>query len=113
MRGSRQPSPLAEPERSHSIAILIEAWGREYQKWQASLYRLDVRGLFLLNRSVLDDVGPGVASPSCEHTMRNYQSALDEAKVSSSENVESWDEAAADDMRLSALKRWHTLLEPV
>ena len=43
--------------------------------------------------------------------MRSYQNAFYEPKLSNSENVESWEEAGAEDMRLRAFKRWHTLLE--
>ena len=34
--------------------------------------------------------------------MRNYQNAFYEPKLSNSENVESWEEAGAEDMRLRA-----------
>ena len=40
-----------------------------------------------------------------------YCNAFYEPKLSNSENVESWEEAGAEDMRLRAFKRWHTLLE--
>ncbi len=43
--------------------------------------------------------------------MRNYQSAFYEQKLSNSENVESWEEAVAEDMRLRAFKFCHVLLE--
>ena len=36
------------------------------------------------------------------HTMRNYSDAFYEPKLSNSENVESWEEAGAEDMRMRA-----------
>ena len=64
-----------------------------------------------LARDALDEVGSGGHFLGSGHTMRNYQNAFYEPKLSNSENVESWEEACAEDMRLSAFKRWHVLLE--
>ncbi len=64
-----------------------------------------------LARDALDEVGPGGHFLGSGHTMRNYQNAFYEPKLSNSENVESWEEAGAEDMRLSAFKRWRVLLE--
>ena len=64
-----------------------------------------------LARDALDEVGPGGHFLGSGHNMRNYQNAFYEPKLSNSENVESWEEAGAEDMRLSAFKRWHVLLE--
>ena len=43
--------------------------------------------------------------------MRNYQTAFYEPKLSNSENVESWEEAGAEDMRRRALTRWKDMLQ--
>ena len=43
--------------------------------------------------------------------MHNYQIAFYEPKLSNSENVESWEEAGAENMRLRAFERRHVLLE--
>ena len=64
-----------------------------------------------LARDAFDEVGPGGHFLGSGHTMRNYQNAFYEPKLSNSENVESWEEAGAEDMRLRAFKRWHALLE--
>ena len=64
-----------------------------------------------LARDALDEVGPGGHFLGSGHTMRNYQSAFYEPKLSNSENVESWEEAVAEDIRLRAFKFCHVLLE--
>ena len=64
-----------------------------------------------LARDALDEVGPGGHFLGSGHTMRNYQIAFYEPKLSNSENVESWEEAGAEDMRLRAFKCCHVLLE--
>ena len=43
--------------------------------------------------------------------MRNYQTAFYEAKLSDSENVESWEEVGSKDMRQRAYERWTTMLK--
>ncbi len=45
------------------------------------------------------------------HTMANYQTAFYEPKLSDSENVESWEERGAKDMRRRAFERWNTMLD--
>jgi len=56
------------------------------------------------------EVPPAGHFLGCAHTMRNYQTAFYEPALSDSENVESWEEAGAPDMRERAFKRWNTLL---
>ncbi|MEM7215035.1 MAG: trimethylamine methyltransferase family protein [Pseudomonadota bacterium] len=45
------------------------------------------------------------------HTMRNYQNAFYEPALSDSENVESWEENGALDMRQRAFRRWNKMLD--
>lgn len=45
-----------------------------------------------------------------DHTMRNYQNAFYEPKLSDSENVESWEEKGLKDMRVRAYERWNLML---
>ena len=57
------------------------------------------------------EVAPGGHFLGSAHTMRNYQTAFYEPKLSNSENVESWEEAGAEDMRKRALTRWKNMLQ--
>ena len=56
-------------------------------------------------------MAPGGHFLGSAHTMRNYSDAFYEPKLSNSENVESWEEAGAEDMRMRAFKRWNNLLK--
>lgn len=56
------------------------------------------------------EVKPGGHFLGCAHTMRNYQTAFYEPKLSDSTNVESWEEEGAEDMRARAFQRWKTML---
>jgi trimethylamine--corrinoid protein Co-methyltransferase len=62
-------------------------------------------------RDAYDEVAPGGHFLGCGHTMRNYQTAFYEPKLSDSENVESWEEAGSKDMRARAYERWTGMLE--
>ena len=57
------------------------------------------------------EVAPGGHFLGSAHTMRNYQTAFYEPKLSNSENVESWEEAGAQDMRKRAFNRWKNMLQ--
>ena len=57
------------------------------------------------------EVVPGGHFLGSAHTMRNYQTAFYEPKLSNSENVESWEEAGADDMRKRAFTQWKDMLQ--
>ena len=54
---------------------------------------------------------PGGHFLGSAHTMRHYQDAFYEPKLSNSENVESWEEAGAKDMRRLAFERWNMMLD--
>ena len=58
-----------------------------------------------------EEVAPGGHFLGSAHTMRNYSDAFYEPKLSNSENVESWEEAGAEDMRARAFTRWNKLLK--
>ena len=58
-----------------------------------------------------DEVQPGGHFLGSGHTMRNYQTAFYEAVLSDSENVESWEEGGAKDMRRRAFERWNQMLK--
>ncbi|WP_306046678.1 trimethylamine methyltransferase family protein [Nioella sp. MMSF_3534] len=62
-------------------------------------------------RDAYDEVEAGGHFLGCGHTMRNYQTAFYEPKLSDSENVESWEEAGSKDMRARAHERWTGMLE--
>jgi len=62
-------------------------------------------------RDAYAEVAPGGHFLGCGHTMRNYQSAFYEAGLSDSENVESWEEGGALDMRARAHRKWTAMLE--
>ena len=64
-----------------------------------------------LARDAYGEVEPAGHFLGCGHTMRNYQSAFHEPKLSDSENVESWEEGGSKDMRLRAFERWTAMLE--
>jgi len=57
------------------------------------------------------EVAPGGHFLGCSHTMNNYQDAFYEPKLSDSENVESWEDGGAKDMRKRAYDRWNKMLK--
>ncbi|MCG7520904.1 trimethylamine methyltransferase family protein [Ruegeria sp. Ofav3-42] len=61
-------------------------------------------------RDAYTEVDAGGHFLGCAHTMRNYQSAFYEPKLSDSENVESWEEGGSKDMRRRAYERWNAML---
>ncbi|WP_422040410.1 trimethylamine methyltransferase family protein [Roseibium sp.] len=61
-------------------------------------------------RDAYGEVGPGGHFLGSAHTMRNYQTAFYEPRLSDSENVESWEEGGSKDMRRRAFDRWQTML---
>ncbi|CUK17834.1 trimethylamine:corrinoid methyltransferase [Ruegeria denitrificans] len=64
-----------------------------------------------LARDAYEEVGPGGHFLGCGHTMRHYQSAFYEPALSHSENVESWEDEGAKDMRTRAYERWTQMLK--
>ncbi len=61
-------------------------------------------------RDAYDEVDPGGHFLGCAHTMRNYQTAFYEPRLSDSENVESWEEGGSPDMRARANDRVKQML---
>ena len=61
-------------------------------------------------RDAYADVEAGGHFLGSSHTMRNYQTAFYEPKLSDSENVESWEEGGSKDMRVRAHERWNAML---
>ncbi len=61
-------------------------------------------------RDAYEEVDAGGHFLGCAHTMRNYQTAFYEPKLSDSENVESWEEGGSKDMRRRAYERWNQML---
>ena len=61
-------------------------------------------------RDAYEEVAPGGHFLGSAHTMRNYQTAFYEPKLSDSENVESWEEGGSQDMRRRAFERWNDML---
>lgn len=62
-------------------------------------------------RDAYAEVGPGGHFLGCGHTMRHYQDAFYEPALSHSENVESWEDEGAKDMRTRAYERWTQMLK--
>ena len=62
-------------------------------------------------RDAYGEVSAGGHFLGCGHTMRNYQDAFYEPKLSDSENVESWEEGGSFDMRKRAHGRWTQMLK--
>ncbi|WP_306144457.1 trimethylamine methyltransferase family protein [Roseibium sp. MMSF_3412] len=62
-------------------------------------------------RDAYSEIGPGGHFLGSAHTMRNYQTAFYEPRLSDSENVESWEEGGSKDMRQRAFERWQAMLE--
>ena len=62
-------------------------------------------------RDAYEQVAPGGHFLGSDHTMRNYQTAFYEPKLSDSENVESWEEGGSKDMRKRAFERWNEMLK--
>ena len=61
-------------------------------------------------RDAYEEVAPGGHFLGSAHTMRHYQDAFYEPKLSDSENVESWEEGGSKDMRERAYDRWNDML---
>lgn len=58
-----------------------------------------------LARDAYAEVAPGGHFLGCAHTIRNYQTAFYEPKLSDNDNVESWEEGGSKDMRQRAYDR--------
>ena len=78
-------------------------------------YQKLLRGLELndnsLARDAYKEVDPGGHFLGSAHTMRNYKNAFYQPALSDSENVESWEEKGANDMRMRAYDLWNNLLD--
>ena len=61
-------------------------------------------------KDAYEEVDPGGHFLGCSHTMRNYTTAFYEPALSDSENVESWEEGGAKDMRARAYETWNAML---
>jgi len=61
-------------------------------------------------RDAYEEVEPGGHFLGSAHTMRHYKNAFYSAELSDSENVESWEEKGAKDMRERAYEKWNTML---
>jgi len=62
-------------------------------------------------RDAYQEIKPGGHFLGSAHTMRHYQTAFYDAELSDSENVESWEENGAEDMRMRAYKKWNQMLK--
>ena len=61
-------------------------------------------------RDAYSEVEPAGHFLGCSHTMANYETAYYDAKLSDSENVESWEERGSKDTARRAYDRWNELL---
>jgi trimethylamine--corrinoid protein Co-methyltransferase len=57
------------------------------------------------------EVEPGGHFLGSAHTMRNYKDIFYEPHLSDSENVESWEDGGAKDMRMRAYDKWNDMLD--
>jgi len=78
-----------------------------YQKLMAGLDISDDQ----FARDAYQETEPGGHFLSSAHTMRHYQNAFYDARLSDSENVESWEEKGEQDMRQRAYDQWNTMLD--
>lgn len=78
-----------------------------YQKVLGTGFELDDNAMA---RDAYLQVEAGGHFLGSDHTMRNYQDAFYEPKLSDSENVESWEEKGSKDMRARAYDRWNLML---
>ena len=62
-------------------------------------------------RDAYQEVEPGGHFLGSDHTMRNYQDIFYEPHLSDSENVESWEDGGAKDMRARAYEKWNDMLD--
>lgn len=62
-------------------------------------------------RDAYEEVEPGGHFLGSAHTMRNYQDVFYEPHLNDSENVESWEDGGAKDMRARAYDRWNDMLD--
>jgi len=63
-----------------------------------------------LARDAYLETEPGGHFLGSAHTMRHYKNAFYDATLSDSENVESWEESGAKDMRERAYEKWNKML---
>ena len=77
-----------------------------YQKLMAGLDMDDDH----FARDAFEETAPGGHFLGSAHTMRHYQTAFYEPKLSDSENVESWEDGGSKDMRRRAFERWTQML---
>lgn len=77
-----------------------------YQKLMSGLDMTDDQ----FARDAYEETEPGGHFLSSAHTMRHYQNAFYDAKLSDSENVESWEEKGEHDMRKRAYDQWNDML---
>ena len=77
-----------------------------YQKLMAGLDMGDDQ----FARDAFEETAPGGHFLGSAHTMRHYQDAFYEPKLSDSENVESWEDGGSKDMRRRAFERWNQML---
>ena len=77
-------------------------------------YQLVLNGLDTgedaLAKSAYSEVEPAGHFLGCSHTMQHYETAFYEAKLSDSENVESWEERGSKDAERRAYDRWNQML---
>ena len=77
-------------------------------------YQVVLRGLptddNALGLEAYADVEPAGHFLGSAHTMANYETAYYDARLSDSENVESWEERGAKDTNERAFERWNELL---
>jgi trimethylamine--corrinoid protein Co-methyltransferase len=104
----------------HSAGWLEGALCTGYEKLvmdadRLGAYEVLLAGLALddnaLARDAYAEVEPAGHFLGCRHTLANYETAYYDAKLSDSENVESWEERGSKDMAQRACDRWKQLLE--
>jgi len=62
-------------------------------------------------RDAYEETETGGHFLSSAHTMRHYQNAFYDARLSDSDNVESWEDKGQQDMRKRAYDQWNSMLD--
>ncbi|NCX84084.1 MAG: trimethylamine methyltransferase [Rhodobacteraceae bacterium] len=95
----------------HAAGWLEGGLSTGFEKLIMDADRLGSLGPDAFARDAYEQVAPGGHFLGSDHTMRNYQTAFYEPKLSDSENVESWEEGGSKDMRKRAFERWNEMLK--
>ncbi len=104
----------------HAAGWLEGGLTMDYEKFILDVDRLGAYQCLLQGMAVDDnglaadaygEVEPGSHFLGCEHTLRNYETAFYDAKLSDSESFEQWEDKGSLDAAQRANQRWKAMLE--